>query len=116
MNVFPVREKNQVCSMFSFNILFTNDDGKPLFEYDVLVLGHVDLPRLLIDPVIAPPGVETGQLWRDPVVLPHEDCVKGGEPWVLSGSRVTRHESPVHFGQDRADFAVQVQRFQLPLG
>ena len=49
-------------------------------------------------------------------MLPYKDGVKGGEPWVLSGSRIPRHESPVHLGQDRTDFAVQVQRLQLPLG
>ena len=40
----------------------TNDDGKPFFEYDVLILSNIDFSGLLVKFVITPSWVQGGKL------------------------------------------------------
>ena len=70
-------------------IAVTDNDGEPLLEYDMLVLGHGDLPSLLVDGVVRPPGVEAGQPGGDPVVLPHEEGVQHDQVQLLVNPEVS---------------------------
>ena len=61
----------------------------------MLVLRDIDLPCLLVDLVVAPPGVHPRQLCRDPVVLPHEQGVKDDQIQLLIHTEVAREEAIV---------------------
>ena len=74
-------------------IAVTDNDGEPLLEYDMLVLGHRDLPSLLVDGVVRPPGVEAGQPGGDPVVLPHEEGVQHDQVQLLVHAEVASKET-----------------------
>ena len=73
----------------------TDNDRQPLLEYDVLVLGYVDLAGLLEDLVVRPPGVDGGQLGGDPVVLSHEQRVEDDQVELLVDPEVSSKEAVV---------------------
>ena len=51
--------------------------------------GDEDSPGLLEDGLVAPVGVETGELAGDAVVLTVKDYVQDGQLWVLVDTNVT---------------------------
>ena len=74
-------------------VLRTDNDGEPLLDDDVLVLGHCDPASLLVDGVVRPPGVEAGQPGGDPVVLPHEEGVQHDQVQLLVHAEVASKET-----------------------
>lgn len=64
-----------------------------LVEGDVLKEGDVDVPRLLEDRLVAPVGVEGGELGGDVVVVPDHDGVQHGQHGLLVDPGVSSLET-----------------------
>ena len=66
------------------------DCRQKLVVSDVLDLGSDDLPALLVEGLLVPVGVDGLQQGGDPVVLSHQDSVKGGQACVVVHPLVAR--------------------------
>lgn len=65
----------------------TNNDGQPLVVRDVLHLSGQNSSGLLIETLITPSGIQTGQFSRQSVVFTQENGMGHGQIWVLIHSR-----------------------------
>lgn len=59
--------------------------------------GSHDLPGFLVEPLSIPAGVQALELCSQPVVLPQEECMHGGELRHLTGAGVPLGKQKVSF-------------------
>merc|ERR1719187_562436 len=66
---------------------------QPFFVDNVLILGNVDLPSLLVECLTGPVGVEGGKGRGESVVLPHEQSVEDDQVELLIHPEVASKET-----------------------
>lgn len=69
-------------------LIVTNEEGDELVVDNVLVLGDVDPPGLVVELLLAPAGIELPQLIVNPLVLLGKERLVYGEGGVLVGSKI----------------------------
>ena len=69
------------------------DTWQELVPRDVGHLGHEDPPRLVVQLLVGPLGVELGESVGQPVVLPHEDGVDGRQDRLFTAPGIASLET-----------------------
>lgn len=72
----------------------TDNDGQPFVECDVLHLGGQNSSGLLVEALVVPSGIQTGQFSRQSVVFTQENRMGHGLIGVLVHSRCITYKAP----------------------